>query len=309
MQAFLHAKENLNDPWFWKNGLVGMQSVREVRHKILELLNDSIEILNNLKIRYALIKMKHTIDTITYDVDVLIKNPEHIKRFIKAMLSKGYKVYRGRFEFERFKVMLFKGIPKEYSIDIYPNIKWGTAYCYDAEYVLQRARILNLKSVGYAYIPSPEDELLIFSTHSLFSQKILLSELLHVLKLISQIEKLDICYIRYITNHYGLHIPISVYVLLLLELSKYISSCEGIRNILQRLLKWLIEYREVSYIFNELKRRSPISFPFSITVSESLKCNVYRFIRTLNPQYFANDNVRIIMETIARDLYEESKAI
>lgn len=238
------------------------------RRNLEKSFEKACELFNDFEIKYIIVKSfrRYPLSSFT-DYDFVIPDePDRIKA-LKILKDLGYTFLRGRFCEEPYKCSCHKG---DSQIDIYPRAAWNRMKAIETNLLFNRrqCRILNGLRV---YVPSPEDELIILTSHSFSHLIIKLSEIFEALAILK--EKLEWKYVVEKTMRYG---TIHILYYFLRTLNRFYRSFYGKDLSLQPILKTLQHYKIVRIAQSTAGKRKKLDFPYRFPTSLIFVSLAYR---------------------------------
>lgn len=158
--------------------------------------------LDDLGVKYVLIKTLDVPYTHMDDVDLLIEEENGIHEALSILRKKDYSLYRDRYSINPFKVTAISR-QKNVQVDIYPEPTWFNMR-YAPRFFITSNRMKRRVWGIEAYMPNPTLDMYIVATHSYNHGFISLAEAAHVVHLISE-NQLDWGLLKTLANTFKLN--------------------------------------------------------------------------------------------------------
>ena len=172
-----------------------------------------VSILNELKVKYVLIKYLDLPYAYMQDIDLLIEKKEDRQLVFSTLREKGFVPYRSlifpnpeKIEFVKYEH------DNQIQVDIYPEPSWWKI-SYAPKGLITSKRALKVVSGSKVFVPSPTHDLYIIATHSYAHGVITLTEVAYITKVILN-NQINWHHLISIAKQYKLEHAIFVYLFL-----------------------------------------------------------------------------------------------
>jgi hypothetical protein len=232
-------------------------------------------ILNELKVKYVLIKYLDLPYAYMQDIDLLVEKKEDRQVVFSVLRQKGFIPYRSLLAPNPEKIEFVKYEDKnQIQVDIYPEPSWWKI-SYAPKGLISSIRIEKEILRTKVYIPSPTYDIYIIITHSYAHGIITLGELAHVIKLILN-NPIKWFSLLQLASQYKLDHSIYIYLMLVNQVLKHshIPQMQEIREVLKELNQYLLPRKFQCYIsklFKDNKAHFPIKIPNSLRSLSALR--------------------------------------
>lgn len=234
---------------------------------------DITKILDDLGIKYVLMKALNVPYVHMDDVDLLIEKEDEVHETLGILRKKGYSLFRDRYSLNDLKTTAIPS-QKSVQIDIYPEPAWFNMR-YAPDFFITSTRMKRMVWGFEAYMPTPTLDMYIVATHSYNHGFISLAEAAHVVRLILE-NRINWHLLKNLADAYKLNHALFAF-LRIAQLS--LSENETDRSI-NRLTNNMLQEDSLSRIYSRwFAEDIPNGFPLKIPLTLRLYSAYLRLFR------------------------------